>query len=184
MGLPAAGRAFWTVTVGLAPPYSGCHATLYVLLSVGDSRSTGALHAQGEKANGQSGEEGDEEQKRMARMQRNRESAMLSRQRKKMQLDELDRQNKQLQATNTHLSGAPRLGLQMSEESLAWVLDGQATYTVRHLRAELSGLRHASIPAFTITGGCERSMQGAERIWRVQDLWLDWPLRTLRCGIS
>ena len=57
--------------------------------------------------NGQSGEEGDEEQKRMARMQRNRESAMLSRQRKKMQLDELDRQNKQLQATNTHLSGAP-----------------------------------------------------------------------------
>ena len=43
----------------------------------------------------------------MARMQRNRESAMLSRQRKKMQLDELEQQNKQLQATNTHLSGAP-----------------------------------------------------------------------------
>ena len=42
----------------------------------------------------------------MARMQRNRESAMLSRQRKKMQLDELEQQNKQLQATNTHLSGA------------------------------------------------------------------------------
>ena len=42
----------------------------------------------------------------MARMQRNRESAMLSRQRKKMQLDELERQNKQLQATNTHLSGS------------------------------------------------------------------------------
>ena len=53
------------------------------------------------------GEEGDEEQKRMERMQRNRESAMLSRQRKKMQLDELEQQNKQLQATNTHLSGAP-----------------------------------------------------------------------------
>ncbi len=65
------------------------------------------MHAQGEKAGGQSGEEGDEDQKRMARMQRNRESAMLSRQRKKMQLDELERQNKQLQATNTHLSGAP-----------------------------------------------------------------------------
>ena len=42
----------------------------------------------------------------MARMQRNRESAMLSRQRKKMQLDDLEQQNKQLQATNTHLSGA------------------------------------------------------------------------------
>ena len=42
----------------------------------------------------------------MARMQRNRESAMLSRQRKKMQLDELEQQNMQLQATNTHLSGA------------------------------------------------------------------------------
>lgn len=42
----------------------------------------------------------------MARMQRNRESAMLSRQRKKMQLDELERQNKQLQASNTHLSGS------------------------------------------------------------------------------
>ena len=57
-------------------------------------------------ADRQAGEEGDEEQKRMARMQRNRESAMLSRQRKKMQLDELEQQNKQLQATNTHLSGA------------------------------------------------------------------------------
>ena len=41
----------------------------------------------------------------MERMQRNRESAMLSRQRKKMQLDELEQQNKQLQAANTHLSG-------------------------------------------------------------------------------
>lgn len=45
----------------------------------------------------------------MARMQRNRESAMLSRQRKKMQLDELERQNRQLQATNTHLTGVLKL---------------------------------------------------------------------------
>ncbi len=61
---------------------------------------------QGGKTSRQSGEEGEEEQKRIARMQRNRESAMLSRQRKKMQLDELERQNKQLQASNTHLSGS------------------------------------------------------------------------------
>ena len=84
----------------------------------------------------------------MARMQRNRESAMLSRQRKKMQLDELDRQNKQLQATNTHLSGAPSQlrciickGLAPSTYRCAKALC--ASQAVRHVVVGLPGLRHA-----------------------------------------
>jgi hypothetical protein len=39
-------------------------------------------------------------------MQRNRESAMQSRQRKKMQMDELERRNKELETQNAHLTGA------------------------------------------------------------------------------
>ena len=46
--------------------------------------------------------------KREARMQRNRESAQLSRQRKKTQTGALERQCQELQTHNTHLTGRPR----------------------------------------------------------------------------
>ena len=77
----------------------------------------------------------------MARMQRNRESAMLSRQRKKMQLDELDRQNKQLQATNTHLSGVPSLSVLNVKDWLTWLMKapvGGAIYAIVHFMAKSS----------------------------------------------
>ena len=48
-----------------------------------------------------------EEAKREARMQRNRESAQLSRQRKKAQTGGLERQCQELQAHNAHLTGEP-----------------------------------------------------------------------------
>ena len=52
------------------------------------------------------GSEADpEEAKRMARMQRNRESAHHSRQRKKMQANDLERRCHELQLRNTHLTG-------------------------------------------------------------------------------
>ncbi|KAK9804121.1 hypothetical protein WJX73_001080 [Symbiochloris irregularis] len=52
------------------------------------------------------GSDGDtEEAKRLARMQRNRESAHNSRQRKKLQTHELDRRCQELQTLNTHLTG-------------------------------------------------------------------------------
>ena len=60
-------------------------------------------HAPGGQAS--SGEE-SEEQKRAARMARNRESALHSRQRKKMQADELERRCDALAADNRRLAGA------------------------------------------------------------------------------
>ena len=42
-------------------------------------------------------------------MQRNRESAMQSRQRRKMQLEELERRNTELQTQNAHLTGVSPL---------------------------------------------------------------------------
>jgi bZIP transcription factor len=47
----------------------------------------------------------EEERKRAQRMQRNRESALLSRQRKKTLLDDLDRRNKELESQNAQLNG-------------------------------------------------------------------------------
>ena len=58
---------------------------------------------------GSADEAPDEERKRQARMARNRESAQQSRARKKMQMDELERRNAELQAHNTHLSGVQPL---------------------------------------------------------------------------
>ena len=69
-------------------------------------------------------EESEEERKRQERMQRNRESAQQSRARKRMQLDELERRNGELQAHNTHLSGAQLLCLfgcvVLRHESISW----------------------------------------------------------------
>ena len=61
---------------------------------------------QGSRAGSPVGNGSEDEQKRQARMQRNRESAMQSRQRRKMQLEELERRNAELQTQNTHLTGA------------------------------------------------------------------------------
>ncbi|CAL8470217.1 g9759 [Coccomyxa elongata] len=60
---------------------------------------------EGSRAGSPAGNDDEEEQKRQARMQRNRESAMQSRQRRKMQLEELERRNAELQTQNTHLTG-------------------------------------------------------------------------------
>lgn len=59
-----------------------------------------------------------EEVKRAARMQRNRESAHYSRQRKKMQTNELERRCQELQAHNTHLMGMPSLQRQAARHCL------------------------------------------------------------------
>ena len=61
---------------------------------------------QGGSRAGSAEDEPSEERKRQARMARNRESAQQSRARKKMQVDELERRNAELQAHNAHLSGA------------------------------------------------------------------------------
>eukprot|EP00884_Botryococcus_braunii_P013915 jgi/Botrbrau1/22524/Bobra.114_2s0049.2 len=47
----------------------------------------------------------EEQRKKAERMQRNRESALLSRQRKKTMLDDLDRRNKELETQNAQLNG-------------------------------------------------------------------------------
>lgn len=50
------------------------------------------------------GDQAEEDRKKAQRMQRNRESALLSRQRKKTMLDELDRRNKDLESQNAQLN--------------------------------------------------------------------------------
>ncbi|KAL0037098.1 hypothetical protein WJX79_000251 [Trebouxia sp. C0005] len=57
-----------------------------------------------EHSSGQSAAGDDEEQKRMARMQRNRESAHQSRQRKRMQMDEVEQRCEQLKQQNSQLN--------------------------------------------------------------------------------
>ncbi|BDA44244.1 probable bZIP transcription factor 28 [Coccomyxa sp. Obi] len=69
------------------------------------SPGPGRPQNEGSRAGSPTGNDGEEEQKRQARMQRNRESAMQSRQRRKMQLEELERRNAELQTQNTHLTG-------------------------------------------------------------------------------
>lgn len=72
-----------------------------------------AAYAPGGQAS--SGEE-SEEQKRQARMARNRESALHSRQRKKMQADELERRCDALAADNRRLAGTTARGAKPSPE--------------------------------------------------------------------
>lgn len=57
-----------------------------------------------EHSSGQGAAGDDEEQKRMARMQRNRESAHQSRQRKRMQMDEVEQRCEQLKQQNSQLN--------------------------------------------------------------------------------
>ena len=74
------------------------------LVAPGAAYGSLSSHAPGGQAS--SGEE-SEEQKRAARMARNRESALHSRQRKKMQADELERRCDALAADNRRLAGMP-----------------------------------------------------------------------------
>lgn len=72
-----------------------------------------ALAGSGAAAAGTDGGAGgdSEERKRQARMARNRESALHSRQRKKMQADELERRCDTLQADNRRLAGDARAAI-------------------------------------------------------------------------
>ena len=71
----------------------------------GSSQQAGGGQQAGAGIAKQVAEEESEDAKRVARMQRNRESAHYSRQRKKMQTHDLERRNNELHAQNTHLTG-------------------------------------------------------------------------------
>lgn len=90
----------------VGPSYAGAGCTLPVHLSQaaamqGSAQGTAQGAAQGAAAP----DDADEERKRQERMQRNRESAHLSRQRKKMQVDDLERRNTELGTQVKYLGG-------------------------------------------------------------------------------
>lgn len=91
---------------------------------------------------------GDEEQKRQVRMQRNRESAQLSRQRKKMQLDEMERRNGDLVAQNKYLTG---LVHQLTAENAS----------LRHNLVHVCQTTNTPLPAAATTGAVPGGMPAA-----------------------
>lgn len=95
-------------------------------------------------------------------MQRNRESAMQSRQRRKMQLEELERRNAELQTQNTHLTG--RFPLLLHVDSLSVLGPFSCLFTV-------------FLACFMLHGDDWRQLH-------VQGWWLGCRQRMLLCAIS